>query len=63
MNLKYKIDDEVVITNNHSEHEFVIGDVVTIKELYNDGTKQAYYVAERNDDKVNWWAITDYDVV
>ena len=51
--MKYKVGDKAIITSNTSDHEFKIGEKVTITEL-NPENKD--YIAEGNED---WWYVND----
>jgi hypothetical protein len=53
--LKYKVGDVLVVVGNQSGHDFDIGELVEITNLFDDN----YYAKDAGGD---WWAVIDEDL-
>jgi hypothetical protein len=57
--LKYKVGDKAVISGDRSSHGFKMRTILTITELFLEGTPPHYYTSDKNGDS---WYVREGDL-
>lgn len=59
--MKFKKGDIVVIVGNHTDHEFYMGEIVTVTE-YDEESKQYICASYGGDSSWNKWCVDEEDI-